>query len=129
LLGRGLGKGSQSQLQFLPEAHTDFIFAGIAESFGFLGSFMVIALFGFLVTRFVDIASLSRDNFGMLVVFGIAAMFFFQVLVNIGMTLGLMPVTGIPLPFLSYGGTSLLVSLFAIGVAQSVFIRHKKINF
>ncbi len=127
--GKGLGKGTQSQLQFLPEAQTDFIFAGIAESFGFIGSFVVLLLFSFLLSKLIDVANLSRDNFGMLVAFGIAAMFFFHVLINVGMNIGLMPVTGIPLPFLSAGGTSLIVSLFSIGIAESIFIRHKKITF
>ena len=127
--GKGLGRGTQSQLQFLPEAHTDFIFAGIAESFGFVGVFIVVALYGLFLMKILDIANISRDNFGMLVTFGIASMFFFQVLINIGMNIGLAPVTGIPLPFLSYGGTSLIVSLFAAGLVESVFIRHKKITF
>jgi len=129
VLGKGLGKGTQSQLQFLPEAHTDFIFAGIAESFGFVGVFTIISLYLYFITRLIDIATLSRDNFGMLIVFGIASMFFFQALINIGMNIGLMPVTGIPLPFLSYGGTSLIISLFATGLVESIFIRHKKITF
>lgn len=129
IIGKGLGKGSQSQLQFLPEPHTDFIFAGIAESFGFIGSFILLILYCFFLLRLSDIAALARDNFGLIMVFGILAMFFVQLLINVGMDLGLLPVTGIPLPFLSYGGTSLLVSLFAVGLAESVYIRHKKITF
>jgi len=127
--GKGLGRGTQSQLQFLPEAHTDFIFAGIAESFGFVGVFIVITLYSFFLLKILDIANISRDNFGMLTTFGIVSMFFFQIIINIGMNIGLAPVTGIPLPFLSYGGTSLIVSLFAAGLVESVFIRHKKITF
>lgn len=129
VFGRSLGKGTQSQLQFLPEAQTDFIFAGIAESFGFLGSFIMLALYAFMLIRIIDIANLSRDNFGMMMCFAAAAMFFFQVLENVGMNLGLMPVTGIPLPFLSSGGTSLLISFFALGIVESVYVRHKKISF
>lgn len=129
ITGKGLGKGSQSQLQFLPEAHTDFIFAGIAESYGFLGSFVLLIIYCFFIIRLIDIASLARDNFGMLLVFGISAMFLVQLVISVGMNLGMLPVTGIPLPFLSYGGTSLLVSFFAVGLAQSVYIRHHKINF
>ena len=129
ITGKGLGKGSQSQLQFLPEAHTDFIFAGIAESFGFFGCFFLIFLYCYFIVRIVSIAQIALDNFGMFLGFGIASMFFFQALENIGMNLGLLPVTGIPLPFLSYGGTSLLVSFLAIGIMESVFIRHKKLSF
>ena len=129
IIGRGLGKGSQSQLQFLPEPHTDFIFAGIAESYGFLGTFVLLGLYCFFIIRLIDIGAMARDNFGMLMVLGISAMFFCQVLISAGMSLGLLPVTGIPLPFLSYGGTSLLVSLFSVGLVQSVYIRHKKISF
>lgn len=129
ILGSGLGKGTQSQLQFLPEAETDFIFAGIAESFGFLGCILILALYCYFIVRIVTIAQVSLDNFGTLVAFGVAAMFFFQVLENTGMNLGLLPVTGIPLPFFSYGGTSLLVSFFSVGIIQSIFIRHKKLSF
>lgn len=129
LLGRGLGHGSQSQLQFLPKPHTDFIFSGIAESFGFLGTAIFLALYGFLIVKIVNVAYLARDNFGMLVCFGTAAMLFFQILINIGMNLGLAPVTGIPLPFASSGGTAMVVYLFNIGIIQNVFIRHKKISF
>lgn len=129
LTGRGLGKGTQSQLQFLPEAHTDFIFAGIAESFGFSGSVLILFLYGFLIVRLLEIGNSARDNFGLLLVMGVLGMFSFQVIVSIGMNLGLLPVTGIPLPLLSYGGTSLFISMFALGVVQSVFIRHEKIAF
>jgi len=129
ITGRGLGKGPQSQLQFLPEPHTDFIFAGIAESFGFAGSLLIIVLYSYFLIHLYNIASIARDNFGMLSAIGIAAMFGFQVVISIGMNLGLLPVTGIPLPLLSYGGTSLFISMFSIGFAQSIFIRHKKIAF
>jgi rod shape determining protein RodA len=129
IMGKNLGKGTQSQLQFLPEAHTDFIFAGIAESFGFLGSIILLFLYCLFILRLLSIAQSSLDNFGMLVAIGICAMFTFQVVENVGMNLGLLPVTGIPLPFLSYGGTSLLVSFFSVGIIESVFIRHKKLSF
>lgn len=129
LFGKGLGRGSQSQLQFLPEPHTDFIFAGISESFGFVGATVCLLLYFYLISRILSIAHLAQDNFGMFICLGTAAMLLFQVIINIGMNLGLAPVTGITLPLLSYGGTSVVVSLFMIGLVQSVFIRHKKISF
>ncbi len=129
LLGRGLGRGSQSQLRFLPKPQTDFIFSGIAESFGFVGCTILIGLYAFLIVRIINIGNLARDNFGMLICFGTASLLVFQVLINVGMNLGLAPVTGIPLPFSSYGGSSLVAYLFLIGLVQSVFIRHKKISF
>lgn len=128
LFGRGLGQGSQSQLKFLPKPHTDFIFAGVGEALGFVGSALVIILYGFLVFRILSIASYSEDNFGMLVSAGTAAMFLFQVIVNIGMNLGLAPVTGIPLPFLSSGGTSMVVSYAMLGIVQSVYIKYRQAN-
>ena len=129
LLGKGLGHGSQSQLQFLPKPQTDFIFAGISESFGFLGTAVLLSLFAFLIVELVNISYIARDNFGMLLAIGTASMFLFQVLINVGMNLGLAPVTGIPLPFSSYGGSALVVYLFLIGLTQSIFVRHKKITF
>lgn len=127
--GQGLGKGSQSQLNFLPVAHTDFIFAGTAEATGFTGSLFLIVLLGFLIIRIFIIARLAKDNFGMYLATGIGIIFLFQTLVNIGMNLGIMPITGIPLPFVSYGGSSTLTNLAAIGILQSIYIRHRKIVF
>jgi rod shape determining protein RodA len=129
ILGRGLGKGTQSQLQFLPKAQTDFIFSGIAESFGFLGSLTFLTLLAYLIIKIVGIGAVARDEFGMFVAIGAAAMFSFQIFVNVGMNIGLTPVTGIPLPFASYGGSALVAYLFLVGLVQSVFIRHKKISF
>jgi len=126
LLGKGLGHGSQSQLNFLPEKHTDFIFAVFAEEFGFFGSAVVLALFGVLFYRLKEAARLARDNFGYLLAVGVSAMLFLQVLVNIGMNIGIAPVTGVPLPFLSYGGSSMLVVLAAVGIIQSIYIRRIK---
>lgn len=129
LLGKGLGHGPQSQLNFLPVAHTDFIFAGLAEASGFVGSVFVIFLFIVLVLRIVNIAYISKDNFGMFFAYGVAIMILFQTLVNIGMNIGIMPVTGIPLPFLSHGGSSMLLNMVCIGILQSIYLRHKKITF
>jgi rod shape determining protein RodA len=129
LFGRGLAAGSQSQLNFLPSQHTDFIFAVWAEKLGFVGTILMLALFTLLITRIIIVANRSRDRFGMFVCVGIATMLLFHILVNVGMNMGIMPVTGIPLPFISYGGTSLIVALAAIGLVQSVAVRHKKISF
>lgn len=129
LWGQGLGKGSQSQLNFLPVAHTDFIFAGTAEAIGFIGSFILIALLIALIVRIFVVASVAKDYFGMYLASGIGAIFLFQTLINIGMNMGIMPVTGIPLPFVSAGGSSMLVNMAAIGIVQSIFLRHKKIAF
>lgn len=128
LLGRGLGQGSQSQLKFLPKPHTDFIFAGVGEALGFIGSTLVILLFGLFIYRILTIASFSEDNFGMLVAAGTASMFLFQVTINIGMNLGLTPVTGIPLPFLSSGGTSMVISYAMLGIIQSIYLRYRQAN-
>lgn len=129
MFGRGLAAGSQSQLNFLPSQHTDFIFAVLAEKLGFIGALLILALFTVLVARMILIAYRSRDRFGMFIGVGVSTMFLFHILVNVGMNMGIMPVTGIPLPFISYGGTSLIVALGAIGLVQSVAVRHKKISF
>lgn len=127
--GRGLGHGPQSQLNFVPFKHTDFIFAALAEEMGFVGAFAVILLFGVILYRILKIAMLSRDYFGMFLATGIFAMLFFHIFINIGMNLGIMPVTGIPLPLVSSGGTSVVITLFCIGILESVYIRYKKIDF
>jgi rod shape determining protein RodA len=118
--GQGLGLGSQSQLKFIPESQSDFIFAVIAEELGFVGVFFVFAFFAIIFWRLVIGAQKAPDDFGQFLLLGIAIIFFIHVVVNIGMNLGLLPVTGIPLPFLSYGGSFLLVSLALIGVAENI---------
>ncbi len=128
-LGRGLFRGSQSQLHFLRVRHSDFIFSVIAEELGFIGAALLIVLFALLMLRLVHIAANARDTFGSLIVTGVTTMILFQVIVNIGMNLNIMPVTGIPLPFISYGGSSLWTMLIGIGLAESVQLRHKKIGF
>ena len=118
--GRGLGFGSQSQLHFLPEAQTDFIFAVIGEELGFVGTSIVLGLYVILLWRLFYISQKCRDDFSAYLVLGIAFIFFFQIIINIGATLGLLPVTGVTLPFLSYGGSSLVINFFLIGIAESV---------
>lgn len=129
LTGKGFGHGPQSQLNFLPVAHTDFIFAGFAESVGFVGGVILIMIFVVLIFRIFNVAIIAKDYFGMLLAIGIAIMFFVQAFINIGMNIGIMPVTGIPLPLVSYGGSSMLLNLSAIGILQSIYLRHKKISF
>jgi len=129
LWGEGLGKGSQSQLNFLPVAYSDFIFAGTAEAIGFMGSLVLIILLIALVSRIFFVASHAKDSFGMYLSASLGTVMLFQILVNIGMNLGIMPVTGIPLPFVSYGGSAMLTNFAAIGILQSIYIRHRKISF
>lgn len=129
LLGKGLFEGTQVQLNFLPEHHTDFIFAVFGEELGFIGSTVIIILYGVLLYRAVIIAYKSRDFSGTLMVVGISAMWMFHIFENIGMCIGLMPITGIPLPFLSYGGSSMLSNFIAVGLLLSVNIRGKKLVF
>ncbi len=129
IFGQGLGRGSQSQLNFLPVAHTDFIFAGLAEATGLMGGSIVIILYFILISRCLRLAEVAKDEFGMFLAVGITMMFASQIVVNIGMNVGLLPVTGIPLPFISSGGTSLIVSFATLGILESIALRHKKIVF
>jgi rod shape determining protein RodA len=128
-LGRGLFSGSQSQLHFLRVRHTDFIFSVTAEELGFVGAIVLIVLFALLLWRLIHVAGIARDSFGRLIVTGVAAMILLQFAVNIGMNLNLVPVSGMPLPFISYGGSSLLTMMIGIGLAESVAMRHRKIEF
>jgi len=121
ITGKGIGQGSQSQLNFLPESHTDFIFATITEELGFFGSMMVLFLYAVIFYRMKKIANLAPDNFGYLLSSGAMIMIFLQLLVNIGMNIGLVPVTGIPLPFLSYGGSSLLACFLTLGIILNIY--------
>ena len=128
-LGKGLVSGSQSQLHFLRVRHTDFIFSALGEELGFVGTVLVILLLTLLVLRLLRIAEHARGTFGGLIACGGATMIAFQSVVNIGMNVGLLPVVGIPLPFVSYGGSSLLSILIAQGLAQSVALHRRKIDF
>lgn len=126
ITGQGLFQGPQTQNGFVPEQETDFIFTVIAEELGFVGAVAILALEALLLLRVFRIAQLSRDAFGTLLCLGVFSMFLIQVFQNVGMTLQLMPITGITMPFVSYGGSSLLTSLMAIGMVQSVAIhRHR----
>jgi rod shape determining protein RodA len=129
LYGRGLAAGSQSQLNFLPSQHTDFIFAVLTEKLGFVGGSLLLALFLVLLSRGLIIAYQAQDRFGMLLASGLVTMFLFHLFVNVGMNMGIMPVTGIPLPFVSYGGTSLLIGMIGVGLLESITVRRKKIEF
>ena len=129
LWGRGLSHGTQTQLNFIPEQHTDFIFSAIGEELGFVGCLLVLVLFWLVCLRLVIIAQNSKDNFGSLLAIGVLSMIVFQVLVNIGMTIGLAPVTGIPLPWLSYGRSSLLTNFIAIGLVESVYNNRQRLRF
>jgi rod shape determining protein RodA len=114
--GKGFLAGTQTHLRFLPEQHTDFIFCVIAEEFGFLGVLMVLTLFLLLVFKGFTLASSVKSKFLSIIVFGATIIFLMQVFINVGMTVGIMPVTGLPLPFLSYGGSSLLTNMVLIGL-------------
>lgn len=126
LLGHGLGQGTQTRLGFLPEAHTDFVFAAIAEEFGFVGALFIFVGYAFLSWRIIKIAGNSSNNFAKLFCFGFLILLFSQFIINTGMNLGLMPVTGITLPFLSYGGSSLISVFIALGIVQSMAVRNFK---
>jgi rod shape determining protein RodA len=120
LTGRGFGRGTQSHLNFLPEQHTDFIFATLAEELGFLGSTLVLAVFLVLIIRMLMIARQAPDQFSLLLVCGIISMVVIQLFINVGMNLGLMPVTGITLPFISFGGSSLVAMIISLGLVEAV---------
>jgi rod shape determining protein RodA len=127
--GQGYGHGTQVQLRFLKVRWSDFIFSSMAQEFGFVGVIVVLALFIFIIYRILRAARMSRDTFGALICYGVAAMLAFQAIVNAGVNLNLMPATGLTFPFISYGGSSLLSALLGIGLAESVILRHKALEF
>jgi rod shape determining protein RodA len=129
LFGKGFLTGTQGQLGFVPSRVTDFIFAIFSEEWGFIGAFVLLALFLVVLVRLMRAVHLARDGFGGLLAAGVATMILFQVVVNVGMNIGVMPVVGIPLPFISYGGSSMLTNMAAIGICQSVLIHHKDVRF
>lgn len=120
LIGKGVGLGTQSRLQFLPEYQTDFVFAAFAEEWGFVGSFILIGLYAVVIWRMIHIASRGATNFEILFGVGLALYFMTHIIINIGMNIGIMPVTGIPLPFMSYGGSHLITELLGIGFLMSI---------
>jgi rod shape determining protein RodA len=127
--GTGFAQGSQSQLHFLRVRHTDFIFSVIGEEMGFVGAIILFILLAFILWRISRAAAVARDQYGYLIAYGVATIILFQCALNIGMNLGLMPITGIPLPFISTGGSSLITFLIGLGLVQSVVVHHKRLDF
>ncbi|HXD56031.1 MAG TPA: rod shape-determining protein RodA [Solirubrobacteraceae bacterium] len=122
--GRGLNS-NQTANGFVPESHTDFIFAAVGERYGFLGAGLVLLLYGLLISRALRVLVMAKDLFGSLIAAGVAAMLMFQVFVNVGMTIGIMPITGVTLPLLSYGGSSVITTMLAVGLLQSIYVRAR----
>lgn len=129
LWGEGLNQGTQTQLNFIPEQHTDFIFSAVGEELGFIGCFAVLLVFWLFCLRLVILAQTAKDNFGSLIAVGVLSMIVFQVIVNVGMTIGLAPVTGIPLPWVSYGRSALLTNFIALGIVESVANYRQRLQF
>jgi len=129
LLGKGLLRGTQNLLHFIPEQHTDFIFTVVGEELGFAGALLMLALFALWLWRAAAVARSAKDRLGTLMAVGVLAMIAFHVVVNVGMTVGLAPITGIPLPFISYGGSALIAMLAATGLVLGIGMRRKKILF
>ncbi|HYH04932.1 MAG TPA: rod shape-determining protein RodA [Bacillota bacterium] len=127
--GKGLFRGTQGRLGYLPENHTDFIFAVLSEELGFIGAFGVLFLFFTIIWRGVKIAFHAKDRAGTIIATGVLAMFLFHILENVGMNIGIMPITGIPLPFISSGGSSMISSLVATGLLLNIWARHQRIMF
>jgi rod shape determining protein RodA len=121
-VGRGVENSTQTQLNFLPEHHTDFVFAVVGESYGFAGAAVVLTLYALLLWRGLRVLASARDQFGALIAAGVVAILMFQVFVNVGMNIGIMPITGVTLPMMSYGGSSMLVTFIALGLLQSVAV-------
>ncbi len=129
LMGKGFASGTQSQLHFLRVRHTDFIFSVICEETGFIGATALLALFGLLLWRMLRIAANAGDLTGQLIVVGVITYIFYQLLVNIGMNLSVLPVAGLPMPFISSGGSSLVIAYIGVGLVQSVSMRRKRLEF
>jgi len=123
--GRGVAHATQTSLHFLPENQTDFVFAVVGETYGFVGAALVLSLYALMIWRALRILTIAKNLFGTLIAGGILAMLMFQVFVNVGMTIGIMPITGVPLPLMSYGGSSVLVTFIALGLLQSIYIQAR----
>jgi rod shape determining protein RodA len=123
--GRG-DQATQTKLDFLPEHHTDFVFSVVGEEFGFVGAALVLSLFALMIWRALRILTMSKNLYGALIAGGITAMLMFQIFVNVGMTVGIMPVTGVPLPLMSYGGSSVIVTFLAVGLLQSIHAQARE---
>jgi len=123
--GRGPEQATQTRLNFLPEHHTDFVFAVVGEQYGFAGAALVLSLYALLIWRGLRILTMAKNLYGALVAGGIVCMLLFHVFVNVGMTVGIMPITGVPLPLMSYGGSSVLVTFLAIGLLQSIYVQSR----
>jgi rod shape determining protein RodA len=126
--GQKTGRGpnaSQTKLNFVPEDHTDFVFAAVGEQYGFVGAAFVLSLYALLIWRALRILTMAKDLFGSLVAGGVVAMLMFQVFVNVGMAIGIMPITGVTLPLMSYGGSSVITTLLAVGLLQSIYVRAR----
>jgi rod shape determining protein RodA len=129
LFGKGYGHGTQTQLRFLKVRHTDFIFSAVSEEFGLVGAVAVILVLAFIVWRCIRAAQKARDVAGSMLAYGVAVLIFFQGMVNIGVNLNIVPVSGLPLPFISYGGSGLTALMLGIGLVESVVMRHKQMEF
>jgi rod shape determining protein RodA len=129
ILGKGFLKGTQISGGFIPEAHTDFIFAVVGEEWGLIGALVLLFLYGIIIYKLINIAKNSKDIFGSVLCVGIISTLLFSILQNIGMAIGIMPITGITLPFMSYGGSSMLTGFMSLGLALNIGMRRKKINF
>lgn len=129
IYGKGFLAGTQRKLEFIPEQHTDFIFTVIGEEFGLIGSLTILLLYGILIARLIHIMLVTEDEIGRAMVAGVLGLFTFHIFVNLSMTMGIMPVTGLPLPLLSYGGTAMWSNLMAIGIAEGVSMRRNRLTF
>jgi rod shape determining protein RodA len=124
LLGKGFLMGTQSHYNYIPQQSTDFIFSIFSEEWGFLGGLLVFALFAYICMRFLSVCRKSADAFGANIASGLAGLFIFHFIINVGMTMGIMPITGIPLLFMSYGGSSMLTAMLGVGLVMSIFKRR-----
>jgi rod shape determining protein RodA len=122
--GRGVNS-DQTDNGFVPEAHTDFVFAAVGERYGFAGAALVLLLYGLLISRALRVLVMAKDLLGSLIAAGVTAMLMFQVFVNVGVTIGIMPITGVTLPLMSYGGSSVITTMLAIGLLQSIYVRAR----